>query len=195
MGENATADVAVVGTGVVGLAVAAGLLDRGLSGVVVGLRTGEHLVQASRAAGAMLSTFSEIEPDHEPDRVRVETAERLAAADLYPQWLAGINAVAGTDVRAVPGTWVLAPPGRAGHLRSIAAAASAAGHLAEEHDTGEITAFTAPPDCEAALWLPSEARIDSAALMDALTLAVAARPRCQWLDTTAVHDPPGSVAC
>ena len=60
--------IAVVGTGVVGLAVACELLDRGLRVTVVGPRGGDHRGQASRAAGAMLSTFSEIEPGHDPAR-------------------------------------------------------------------------------------------------------------------------------
>ena len=65
MSERAnTTDVTVVGTGVVGLAVAAAVLQRGLSVTVVGPRGGAHRGQASRAAGAMLSTFSEIEPGH-----------------------------------------------------------------------------------------------------------------------------------
>jgi glycine/D-amino acid oxidase-like deaminating enzyme len=188
-------DVAVIGTGVVGLAVTAALLDRGLSVTVIGRRDGAHPGQASRAAGAMLSTFSEIEPGHDPDRVRVETAERLAATELYPEWLSAINTAAGTDVQAVAGTWVLAPPGRAAHLHPIATAARAAGHPAEEHHPHDIAELTAPQDCEAALWLPGEARIDSAALLDALTHTIAAHSRSQWQDTTAITVRPGHVDC
>jgi glycine oxidase len=189
------ADVVVVGTGVVGLAVAAGLLDRRLAVAVIGQRTGEHRGQATRAAGAMLSTFSEIEPHHPPNRVQVETAERVAATELYPQWLDGINSCAGTDVRAVPGTWVLAAPGQVGHLRPVAAAARAAGYVAEQHEPSTIPAFAPPSACEAALWLPAEARIDTSALMNALTAAVTASPRCRWLDTTAIAAEQGRVRC
>jgi glycine/D-amino acid oxidase-like deaminating enzyme len=188
-------DVAVVGTGVVGLAVAAAVLARGLSVTVIGRRDGAHLGQASRAAGAMLSTFSEIEPGQDPDRVRVETAERLAANERYPEWLSTINTAAGTDVQAVAGTWVLAQPGRSAHLHPIATAARAAGHCAEEHHPQDIAELTAPASCETALWLPGEARIDSAALLDALTHAVAAHSRSQWQDTTAVAVRPGHVEC
>src|ERR1039458_2217944 len=99
-------DVAVVGTGVVGLAVSWALLQRGLRVSVIGPRGGDHRGQASRAAGAMLSTFSEIEPGHDPSRVAVETAERLAAHQMYPGWLDGLDAGQGEATR------VLAPAGR-----------------------------------------------------------------------------------
>jgi glycine/D-amino acid oxidase-like deaminating enzyme len=82
MRENA--DVAVAGTGVVGLAIAAELLHQGLRGAVIGPRDGEHRGQGTRPAGAMLSTFSELEPHHGTERAALETAERLAAHDAYP---------------------------------------------------------------------------------------------------------------
>ncbi|MBO0879783.1 MAG: FAD-binding oxidoreductase [Mycobacterium sp.] len=61
-------DVVVVGTGALGLGVAWALLGRGLTVTVIGPRDGPHPGQASRAAGAMLSTFSEVEPGHDPAR-------------------------------------------------------------------------------------------------------------------------------
>ncbi len=193
MPENA--DVVVVGTGVIGLSAAAGLLDRGLTVTVLGPRAGDHRGQATRAAGAMLSTFSEIEAHHPSVRVQVETAERIAATTMYPQWLDALNTATGRQLRAVPGTWVLAAPGQLGHLQPIAAAAHAAGYVAEQHDPSAIPAFTAPSSCEAALWLPDEARIDSAALMDALTAAVTASPRCRWIDSTVFGAGQGRVRC
>lgn len=183
-------DVIVVGVGVVGLAVALELLDRGLTVSLVGLCMGEHAGQASRAAGAMLSTFSEIEPHHTPQRVAADTAQRLAAHDAYPAWLDRLNTPTG-PLAAGSGTWVLAPVGHAGALDPIAAAARAAGHPAEQHPPGEIPGLNAPAESAAALWLPTEAWIDSALLMDALTATVAAHPRARWHDTTAVAvDPP-----
>jgi glycine oxidase len=77
--KTRSADVAVVGAGIVGLACALELAQAGYSVVLVGPRTGEHVGQASRAAGAMLTVFSEVEAAHPPQRVAVEVAERVAA--------------------------------------------------------------------------------------------------------------------
>lgn len=132
------ADVAVVGTGVLGLAVALELLHRGMRVGIIGPRTGEHLGQGTRAAGAMLSTFSELEPHHGQARAALETAERLAAHQAYPGWLERIAAMGGGTLAAPAGTWVLAPAGRRAWLDPIAAAARAAGHAAEEHDAATI---------------------------------------------------------
>jgi glycine oxidase len=183
-------DVAVVGTGVTGLAVAWELLQRGMTVTVAGPRGGEHRGQASRAAGAMLSTFSEIEPGHDPARVKVETAERLAAHDLYPAWLDRL----GTGP-ARAGTWVLAPAGRRAWLGPIAAAALAAGHPAEHHDAGDIPGLAAPAESAGALWLPAEASIDSTTLLEALAAAIAGHPGAQWADTAAISVDGCMVRC
>jgi glycine/D-amino acid oxidase-like deaminating enzyme len=184
-------DVAVAGTGVVGLAVACELLGRGMRVTVIGPRSGDHRGQASRAAGAMLSTFSEIEPGHAPARVAVETSERLAAHEMYPGWLDKI----GIGQQAQQGTWVLAPAGRGPWLDPIAAAATAAGHLAELHDPSDIPGLDAPWESAAALWLPTEASIDSHVLLDALAAAVARHPHAEWLDITATEAAAGLVRC
>jgi glycine/D-amino acid oxidase-like deaminating enzyme len=193
MRENC--DVVVVGTGVVGLATAFELLTRGLAVTLIGPRGGDHAGQATRAAGAMLSTFSEIEPHHDEQRVRMETAERLAAHEMYPAWLETVSGHAGRRLTATPGTWVLAPAGKRAWLEPIAAAARAAGHPAEQHDATDIPGLAAPPSSAAALWLPTEARIDSSALMEALTRAVTGHPRAEWCDTQASAVGPGRVRC
>jgi glycine/D-amino acid oxidase-like deaminating enzyme len=189
-------DVTVVGTGVVGLAVACELLARGMRVAVVGPREGEHRGQGTRAAGAMLSTFSEIEPGHGAERVAVETAERLAAHEAYPRWLERIAAMGGGAVEAPAGTWVLAPAGYRGHLAAIAAAARGAGHEAEEHDDARvIPGLRAPSGANGALWLPSEARVDTAALMAGLTAAIDRHPAACWSTAGAVSVEAGRVVC
>ncbi|NMO50694.1 FAD-dependent oxidoreductase [Actinoplanes sp. TBRC 11911] len=188
-------DVAVVGAGVIALACAEELLTRGLSVGIVGAYAGDHAGQATRAAGAMLSTFSEIEPGHDNQRIAVETAERLAAHAAYPGWLERLSRHHAPALTMVPGTWVLAPAGRHEHLAPIAAAAREAGHPAEEHDARQIPGLQAPADIAGALWLPTEARIDSAALMDALARVVRRHPRAEWHDTTAAQVTTGRVRC
>lgn len=189
------ADVAVVGTGVVGLAVAVELLHRGLRVTVVGPRTGTHQGQGTRAAGAMLSTFSELEPHHDVQRAQMETAERLAAHQAYPAWLERVEALGGGIVEAPAGTWVLAPAGRRSYLEPIASAARAAGHGVEEHDASSIPGLRAPASSSGALWLPTEARVDSAALMEALSRAVEQHPRSAWIPQSATAVSAGSVTC
>ncbi|MET7303402.1 FAD-dependent oxidoreductase [Embleya sp. NPDC005575] len=187
----ADVDVSVVGTGVIGLATALELLDRGLTVAVVGPRRGDHAGQATRAAGAMLSTFSEVEPHHGSDRVRVETAERLAAHEMYPAWLDRLRTNTGATVHAGRGTWVLAAAGERPHLDAVARTARAAGHPAEHHPPTAITAVSAPDTGAGALWLPTEAWLDSATLMDALTTAVADHRAATWHDRPArsvTHD-------
>ena len=180
-----TTDTVVVGTGVVGLAVALELLHRGLRVTVVGPREGSHPGQATRAAGAMLSTFSELEPHHDQQRAELETFERLAAHCMYPAWLERIAQMGGERVGAPAGTWVLAPAGRRAHLDPIADAARAAGHDVEEHDPNAVPGLRAPASSAGALWLPTEARIDSAALMQALTRAITHHPHATWTTQTA----------
>ncbi len=193
MGE--TYDVAVVGTGVIGLAVTAELLARGMTVAVIGPDSGDCAGQATRAAGAMLSAFAEIEPRHNTQRTAVETAERLAAHAMYPTWLERIANDGGAPLRVEPGTWVLAPAGRGKHLEPIAAAARAAGHPAEVHDPAQIPGLNPPPTSAGALWLPTEGRIDSAALMDALTRSVRIHPHCTWRDALARSVAAGRVGC
>ncbi|MGI5201605.1 NAD(P)/FAD-dependent oxidoreductase [Spirillospora sp. CA-108201] len=188
-------DVAVVGVGVLGLATAFELLSRGMTVTLIGPRGGDHDGQATRAAGAMLSTFSEIEPHHDEQRVTVETTERLAAHEMYPAWLETIGGHASRRLVPEPGTWVLAPAGRRAWLDPIAAAARAAEHPAEAHDAADIPGLVVPQTSAGALWLPTEARIDSAALMEALASAIAAHPRSEWLDTQAAAIAPGRISC
>jgi glycine oxidase len=195
MAMREIADVAVAGTGVVGLAVAAELLHRGLRVEVVGPRAGEHQGQGTRAAGAMLSTFSELEPHHSQQRAAMETAERLAAHDTYPAWLDRIAAMGGGQVNAPAGTWVLAPAGRRAYLDPIAAAARAAGHGAEEHHAAEIPVLRAPADSAGALWLPTEARVDSWMLMEALSRLVEQHPRAEWTAGPVTAVSAGAVVC
>ena len=87
------------------------------------------------------------------------------------------------------------PAGRRGWLDPIAAAATAAGHPSELHDPGDIPGVAAPRESAAALWLPTEASIDSRVLLDALAAAVTRHPHAEWRDATATAADDGSVRC
>lgn len=62
-------------------------------------------------------------------------------------------------------------------------------------DPVQIPGLNPPPTSAGALWLPTEARIDSAALMDALTRSVRAHPRSAWHDVAARSVTAGRVSC
>ncbi|MGI8313357.1 NAD(P)/FAD-dependent oxidoreductase [Saccharopolyspora hattusasensis] len=182
-------DVIVAGTGVIGLSVAWALLDRGLTVAVVGPRLGEHAGQASRAAGAMLPVFSEIDAHHATERSTIDTRERLAAHDAYPAWLERLTTADGAAVTLNPGIWVVTEAGRTESLEAITAAADAAGHVAERYSGGEVPGLD-PPVASEALWLPTEASIDSALLMTALSDTVARHPCACWYETDVISVDP-----
>jgi glycine oxidase len=190
-----TYDVAVVGNGVLALAVAEELLHRGQRVAVVGAAGGEYPGQATRAAGAMLSTFSEVERGHPAARVAVETTERVAAHDAYPAWLGRITTGGPGEVGWASGTWVLAATGTAADLEPIAAAARSVGHPVEEHPATQIPGLRPACPGDRALWLPTEARVDTAALMATLAAAVRRHQRAVWCDTDATAVTGGRVDC
>jgi glycine/D-amino acid oxidase-like deaminating enzyme len=188
MAQETYADVTVVGSGLPGLATAFELLDRGLVVAVVGPRTGAHEGQASRAAGAMLTVFSEVESTHPADRVAVEVRERLAARDGYEAWLDRIGAASGRGIDLTTGVWVIANgygADDAAQLKTIAAAAEAQGHRAEFASPRDVPGLLPQIRAHEALWLPHEASLDPTALMDALVIVLHAHPQCHWIDATA----------
>ncbi|RSM35894.1 FAD-binding oxidoreductase [Amycolatopsis balhimycina DSM 5908] len=187
MDATRTADVAVVGAGIVGLACAVELARAGTSVALVGPRTGDHAGQASRAAGAMLTVFSEVEAAHAPERVAMEVAERVAARAGYEAWLDQLAEITGGPaVSLVPGVWVTASvPADRAELAAIAAAAADAGLPGQLHPPDAVPGLQSESVFEA-LWLPGEAGVDAAALTAVAAAAAIAHPRITWYDTDAV---------
>ncbi|WP_228708154.1 NAD(P)/FAD-dependent oxidoreductase [Amycolatopsis keratiniphila] len=176
-----TADVAVIGTGVAGLATAHALLSRGLTVTVIGPRPGRVPGQASAAAGAMLSLFSEADAGQPPDRIELEVRHRLKAFARYPAWLDQLSGHSGhPEVPLAPGTWVVATDTERDHLETIAGAARAAAHPAELHDQAAVDGLQPSTRPAAALWLPSEPSVDITRLLSTLAAAVVRHPRARW---------------
>ncbi|WP_072474452.1 NAD(P)/FAD-dependent oxidoreductase [Amycolatopsis australiensis] len=181
-----SADIAVIGAGIVGLACALELAQAGTSVAVVAPRTGDHAGQASRAAGAMLTVFSEVEAAHPQQRVEVEVAERVAARAGYDAWLEQVADLAGRPAPALtPGVWVTASvPADRGELAAIAAAAANAGLAGQLHSPGDVPGLHSKSVFEA-LWLPGEAGVDAGELVAAAAAAAMAHPRIAWFDADA----------
>ncbi|MEU1603891.1 NAD(P)/FAD-dependent oxidoreductase [Micromonospora matsumotoense] len=180
-------DVVVAGSGLLGLATAFELLSRDLDVTVIGPRTGDHAGQASRAAGAMLTVFSEVEADHDPQRVSLEVGERLAARTGYEAWLDRVGTASKQAVRLVPGVWVIGNgygPDDTVNLRAIAKAAETHGCRAEFAAPTDVPGLAPQVRAHEALWLPDEASLDPVLLVEALATVLSANPRCRWLNTT-----------
>lgn len=187
METTRTADVVIVGAGIIGLACALELAQSGTSVALIGPCAGRHLGQASRAAGAMLTVFSEVEAAHPPERVAIEVAERVAARVGYEAWLDQLAEAGGRPVTLTPGVWVTAStPADRTELAAIADAAAAAGVPGELHSPGDVPGLVSETVFEA-LWLPGEAGVDAEALTGSAMAAVLAHPRICWLDTDAVE--------
>ncbi|WP_432956927.1 NAD(P)/FAD-dependent oxidoreductase [Micromonospora haikouensis] len=161
-------DVVVAGSGLLGLATAFELLSRDLDVTVIGPRTGDHAGQASRAAGAMLTVFSEVEADHDPQRVSLEVGERLAARTGYEAWLDRVGTASKQAVRLVPGVWVIGNgygPDDTVNLRAIAKAAETYGCRAEFAAPTDVPGLTPQVRAHETLWLPDEGSVDPAHLV------------------------------
>lgn len=89
--EVRTADVVVVGGGVIGLAIARALALSG-TGRVTLIERARLGAEASSAAGGMLA------PQSEADRADEFFALACASRDLYPEWAAALREETGTDI-------------------------------------------------------------------------------------------------
>ncbi|GAA1378386.1 NAD(P)/FAD-dependent oxidoreductase [Catellatospora chokoriensis] len=185
---TANADVTVVGSGLLGLSTAFELLRRDLTVTIVGPHADGARGQASTAAGAMLTVFSEVEADHLLDRVETEVAHRIAARQLYATWLADIAEASGVHIELTPGVWVIANgygEDDAAQLAAIESTAKRHGWQAEYGTPTEVPGLSPQIRAFQAVWLPGEASLDPARLMAALEASVVGHPRCRWIEGTA----------
>jgi len=91
LGSKRSADVIIIGGGVIGLSIAHELALRGLSDVML-LERGEFAKEASWAAGGILAP--QVEAEHDDDFFKFACASR----DLYPEWAAVLHHNTGIDV-------------------------------------------------------------------------------------------------
>ncbi|MEV5575221.1 FAD-dependent oxidoreductase [Spirillospora sp. NPDC052269] len=189
MGTRDVFDVAVIGTGIIGLSTAWAVSEPGVRVLLVGPRC--RAGQASAAAGAMLAPFSETSAADDPLSAPAEIAHRVAARAAYDGRLTRLRAESGREVTLTGGIWLVATAHGSGDLEALEAAARAArdhGATAEPHPPSEVPGLSPARTClaHAALWLPDEASVDTGELLDALSHLLSARENVRWTDTTAV---------
>lgn len=159
------ADVVVAGAGVIALAAAVELADRGAGVVLVGTT---HNGDASSASAGMLapSVERELGPVH---------AFAMASRDIYPGWVAALTARTGVDVPlARSGVLVAAlDDAEAAALRSAIDAPSS---WLEWSELRELEPAISP-DARGAAWHPDDGAVDPLRLLDALRAAVARHGR------------------
>ncbi|OLZ43175.1 hypothetical protein BS329_40230 [Amycolatopsis coloradensis] len=190
-----TVDVTVVGTGVIGLAAAHTLLGRGLTVALIGPSPMAAPGQASAAAGAMLSPFSEVDAAQAAERVELEVGQRLRSLARYPSWLAGLaDAAAQPPVPLAEGTWVVATDAERADLAAIARAAHSASHPAELHHGTDVDGLRPETAATAALWLPTEPSLDITCLLRTLEAAVTRHRAARWIRSTATSVQVGRAA-
>ncbi len=90
-GPNETADVVIIGAGVIGLTIAHALAQRGVREVML-IERGRPGAEASWAAGGILAP--QVEVDRQDDFFQLACASR----DLYPEFAAALKEETGVDV-------------------------------------------------------------------------------------------------
>src|SRR5882762_2580660 len=91
VGPNETADVVIIGAGVIGLTIARALAQRGVR-ELMSIERGRPGAEASWAAGGILAP--QVEVDHQDDFFQLACASR----DLYPEFAESLKEETGVDV-------------------------------------------------------------------------------------------------
>ncbi|GHE98477.1 NAD(P)/FAD-dependent oxidoreductase [Streptomyces fumanus] len=179
-----TADVVIVGNGVLGLSVAVEIARRAPETQIVVVGPPQRPMSATAAAGAMLNCFAEVTryTARHPAAVARFTLARQAL-DMWPQWLKELEQDAGPEAGAAvrashrPGTFVVIS-GRSGTIaaenfqaiRDAAVQHGEAHDLVDPHDVqGYAPALDARP--WQVLHLPREGSVDARAHLTALEAA------------------------
>lgn len=170
-----SADLLVVGGGIVGSAICRRAISEGLSVVCVEQRPFPES-SATLAAGAMLGAFGEIEHSANKKIDKYETTYRVECAREYQPWLEALEA----DERGCPtlqkGTVIIANSGGKDDRQNIDAIFAAAKDFkvrAEWIDPIDINCLQPNPKYlpDKLLFLPDESSIDSNKLLHALRAA------------------------
>lgn len=177
---SCSSDVVVIGTGVLGMAIALHAADQGLSTALVG--PGPYTDEAaSPAAGAMLGVLGEHVASATSILDRAELQFRRDADQLWPDFAAGLTEATGTLVSVQRGTVIIANlDNHADHanLDAIRATAHQLDQPVADVDPRDVVGLHPAPRYlpTAALYLPEEGWVDTTTLLPALQQACENHP-------------------
>ena len=165
---NRSANVAIVGGGVIGLTIARALARRGLEDVML-IERGQPGAEASWAAGGILAPH--VEADHTDDFFRLACASR----DLYPDFAKALEDESGIDVQLdTTGTlYVVFTDEEETELRRRYVWQQSVG-LAVEWLTGESARRVEPRISDrvrCAVRFPDDCQVENRRLVEALVIA------------------------
>jgi glycine oxidase len=165
---NRTADVLIVGGGVIGLTIARALAKRGVRDVTL-IERGQMHAEASWAAGGILGP--QVEADRVDDFFRLARASR----DMYPEFARALNEESGTDVELdTTGTVYLAfTQEQESELRHRYNWQTKAGFAIEWLSDGEARALEPciSSAVRCALRFPNDIQVENRRLVTALAIA------------------------
>jgi glycine oxidase len=190
-----TADVVVVGSGVVGAAVVWRLAQEDLQ---IEWVTGAGAAgSASAAAGAMLAVYSEVSAHQDGGARDLEVTTRRQGRELWDTWLPAVEDASGVAVDLTRGIHVVGRGAQdATNLEAIRAAALAFGGQCIDVAPDLVPGLTPDRGWEPseALFLADEATLDGGQLLQALDSANRSLPGVRVVAEHAVHvDPRGIV--
>ncbi|MGW7081493.1 NAD(P)/FAD-dependent oxidoreductase [Streptomyces sp. NPDC054866] len=177
-----SADVVIVGNGIIGLAVAWEVVQRGQGTTVAVIGPPDRPGAASAAAGAMLNCFGEVTQrtfDHPAAQAKFQIAKQ--ALDAWPDWLARLREAADMPElgkQQPDGTYVVlsskAPDQVIANFEAIRAAVQAHAEPHQDADAADIAGLC--PDVHARprqiLHLPREGALDARQVLAALERAL-----------------------
>jgi glycine/D-amino acid oxidase-like deaminating enzyme len=162
-----TADLAVVGSGIVGTAT---VLRLGQAGHRVAWVTGSDQRTATAASGAMLAVYSEVSAHQDSGTVEVEVGSRREGLFRWQPWLDDLALATNAGIHVVARN----AADLAG-LEAIRGAAAKYGGRYEDVDPATVPGLRPDAGSEpvSAVFLPDEASLDSGSALDALRVATA----------------------
>jgi glycine oxidase len=188
-----SADVIVVGAGVVGLAVGIELARSGRS-VSIYHSVSDDRFAASTAAGAMLGAFGEVTSNQLSVEAHVETEFRVESARLYEDWLCDLSNGASLGLIKC-GTVVIANAFGRNDLENLNAIEATLKRFSEPYEVLERSDLgcyqpSRGYECHRALYLPNEGYLDVHKLLGLLKQVFCSYQRCQIISERVV-----SVSC
>lgn len=182
-----TADVAVVGGGVLGQSVALECARAGMDVLLVYPR-GHGPDSATLAAGAMVGAFGELDHGDLDDNARQKLEFRVRAQDMHAPWLDGLRAESGQEIHTIAGMFMIANPGGTGDLARLTAIERLLGEFGRRRrwvDPADVVGLQPHEGfpAEKALFIDDDFSVDSTQLLQALSGALEHTRKCQ-----VVHD-------